>query len=202
MRKSRAEEWAPRYDAIVTELEGRGENVYSQFGEDGLIEAAFEMIGTTNKWCFEFGADDGVFCSNTLHLVLQGWNAVWIEADADNFASLMADKPERVRAYNEKVTPANVDELLLAGGLPAEPDLGVIDVDGMDLLIWHGMRRVVPRLLLIEFSPYAADQETLVDGKQAPMGPVWRYGEMHGYTVLAKTFCNLLFARSELISDV
>jgi len=34
-------------------------NVYSQFGEDGIIKKIFEILGTLSKVCIEFGAWDG-----------------------------------------------------------------------------------------------------------------------------------------------
>ena len=35
-------------------------DLYSQNGEDGIIAAIFDMIGTTTKTCCEFGAWDEV----------------------------------------------------------------------------------------------------------------------------------------------
>src|SRR5579872_6452893 len=56
--------------------------VYSQFGEDGIIEKIFEIIGVESRVCVEFGAADGFNCSNTANLfVNKGWKAVMIEAD-------------------------------------------------------------------------------------------------------------------------
>ncbi len=40
-------------------------NVYSQAGEDGIIEKTLEVISENDKWCVEFGVWDGLFLTNT-----------------------------------------------------------------------------------------------------------------------------------------
>nr|VFK56242.1 MAG: hypothetical protein BECKTUN1418F_GA0071002_10832 [Candidatus Kentron sp. TUN]VFK61659.1 MAG: hypothetical protein BECKTUN1418D_GA0071000_115613 [Candidatus Kentron sp. TUN]VFK62495.1 MAG: hypothetical protein BECKTUN1418E_GA0071001_10812 [Candidatus Kentron sp. TUN] len=57
-------------------------NVYSQTGEDGIIEKILDIIPRNDKWCVEFGAWDGSFLSNTRHLIEhKGFSAVLIEAE-------------------------------------------------------------------------------------------------------------------------
>ena len=46
-----------RFTAFLQSVELK--NIYSQHGEDGLIEAIFERIRTENQWAFECGAADG-----------------------------------------------------------------------------------------------------------------------------------------------
>ena len=46
--------------------------VYSQFGEDGIIEKILSEIGTKNRWAVDIGAYDGIKHSNIMHLVKNG----------------------------------------------------------------------------------------------------------------------------------
>lgn len=46
--------------------------VYSQNGEDGVLEAIFAAIGVTNRFFVEFGCEDATEC-NTAFLLEQGW---------------------------------------------------------------------------------------------------------------------------------
>src|SRR6266851_5471757 len=86
-------------------LSGQARNVYSQFGEDGVIDAIFRVIRSANRWCFECGAADGLFFSNTRRLVREGWDAVLVEADAAAFHRLEANcRPfaGRARCFSER----------------------------------------------------------------------------------------------------
>src|SRR4051794_8329699 len=59
-------------------LEHFGYKVFSEGGEDGIIQEIFRRIGTTNKRFVEFGVSDGNQC-NTHFLLYLGWSGLWIE---------------------------------------------------------------------------------------------------------------------------
>ena len=128
-------------------LDGRQRDDYSQFGEDGLIEAVFEKIGTTNQWCFEVGAADGLFFSNTKRLRDAGWRAVLVEGDP-----LQADKcrssyeSSRVHVVSQKIKHDSLDHILAGVGAPIRMDFGVIDIDGQDY--WASMS-ITPKSMRI-----------------------------------------------------
>jgi hypothetical protein len=160
-----------RFDVFLPALANRWGNQYSQFGEDGLVEALFELIGTANKWCFEVGAADGVFYSNTKRLRDQGWSAVLIEKEQAEFAKLARFESPRVRTVCETVSTTGqpgtpIDGILLGtnSGIPQRLDYAVIDIDGQDYWAWHDMSYYVPRVVLIEYSPYPKQGQHRGDG--------------------------------------
>lgn len=78
----------PRY---YEQMDEQG-NVYSQFGEDEVIQEVLSILKnkiTLDKWACEFGAWDWLHLSNTANLIVNsGYSAVLKEADSIEFQSL------------------------------------------------------------------------------------------------------------------
>ncbi len=185
-------------------LAGRGANHSSQFGEDGLIEACLERFGAENKWCFEVGANDGLFFSNTFRLRCDDWHSVLIESDGPAFEKLQAIQSERARCVHERIGPGSLDRILAEHGAPEALDLGVIDIDGQDWWAWDGMKRFRPRLMLVEFEYGSNANEAwkpeLNGTGQANLKAIEALGRSKGYEPLATTTVNMLFVKRELLT--
>ena len=128
----------------------------SQNDEDGIIDEIFRRIGTTNRQFVEFGVETGVE-NNTLALLLAGWSGLWIEADAAAVANIRVNlreplDAERLRVVQAFVTAEIIEELLVRGAVPPEPDLLSIDIDGNDYWVWKAIDKVRPRVVMIEYN--------------------------------------------------
>lgn len=188
-------------------LRGRSRNDYSQFGEDGLIEAALDRIGAENRWCFECGASDGVRHSNTKRLRDIGWNALLIDGDPTLYLSLKAFASDKVKTIRQEVTPRTFEFLLCDHIPPEHPDLGIIDVDGFDYYLLANLTRRLPRVLLIEYGYYNAP-ETIPPlnecraNNQAGYQAICDLGSRKGYVPLARTYCNVLMCLASAMRGV
>lgn len=149
----------------------KSRNVYSQNGEDGIIECIFSIIGTANKLCCEFGAWDGVHLSNTKNLIDQGWGGILIEGDSERFKTLKQNF-----ANNKNVVCLNcfVDDkdnslhkLFKSNEYPLDLDFLSVDIDGLDYYIMKGMR-INPRLICVEVNAgHSPSSSTLLSKKVA-----------------------------------
>ena len=52
----------------LIDLNNFSKSIFSQSGEDGILEKLFDVLNIKNGWCCEFGAGDGFNISNTLNL--------------------------------------------------------------------------------------------------------------------------------------
>lgn len=189
-------------------LEERKFNKYSQFGEDGLLEAIFERIGTANKWVMECGAADGIFFSNSKKLIDDGWSAVLVESDVEKAALCLAlhRKNDRVSVIHETVTThgsSSLDSVLWTSGrnVPTDIDLAVIDVDSSDYWLFNSLLRYRPRVVMCEYDPNAdPDFIPAIDGEgQAGLQAIIGLGIGKLYYPVCATWSNVIFVRQELV---
>lgn len=132
-----------------------------QFGEQGVLAAIFDKIGTVTRECVEFGAgDDRALPLTCGRLIDAGWRATLIESDLQ-CCEILREKyvhNENVRIFNRRVEVHgescldNVLDRMTKSGIGGDPvDLLVIDVDSIDWYIFEAMKtRRMPRVVCIE----------------------------------------------------
>jgi hypothetical protein len=130
--------------------------VYSQGGEDGIIEAIFDRIGTTNRVFVEIGVQDGLE-SNSTWLLLKGWNGYWIEGNPKSVAAIRHRfsgpiGKQQLKVQQSFIIAENVEAILQENGVPMEFDMLSIDIDGNDYWVWEAIERFKPRVVVIEYN--------------------------------------------------
>lgn len=180
-------------------------NVYSQSGEDGVIEYALSVIEDTDCWCVEFGAWDGKHLSNTCNLIeAKGYNAILIEGDVKKYEVLKQNFID-----NKKVHPVcrfvrtegkdSLDDILSQTPITKKFDILSIDVDGVDYHIWAGLKVYRPKLICIEFNSsmdndicYIQPNDFSVGHGNSPLALV-ELGKQKGYELICVTGQNVIF---------
>ena len=193
---------------LADDLKKRQRNVYSQHGEDGIVEWIVSRIGPGSKTCVEFGAWDGRNLSNTFNLVAHhGWKAVYIEADPEKFSALRktAEAYPGITPVQSLVTSSGetaLDAVLRRSGVPEEFDILSIDIDGNDYDVWEASARYRPRLVIVEFNATFPRGFSYVDrGGRGFIGSsaaaFAALAARKGYGLLGRTETNLFFLRDE-----
>src|SRR3954451_22185047 len=127
--------------------------VFSQNGEDGGLVELFNRIGVTNRWFVEFGIQDGTEGNCVLLADVFGWAGLFLEAGEQDFALLRRKYAgTSVRTVRDFVTAERVDLIFGDAGVPAEPDLVSIDIDGNDIYVWDALTVCTPRVVVIEYN--------------------------------------------------
>lgn len=156
-------------------------DVHSQTGEDGLIEEILRRLNLkTGKFC-EFGASNGLFCSNTRALLEKGWAGKLIEADPKHAKALIDNTMgAAVELYFGPVTRYNVNDLV-----PQDLDLLSVDVDNDDFHIWNAYRGR-PDVVVIEVNSSVAPPEVMIPGDRgASYSAMVMLGLSKGYFLVA-----------------
>jgi len=137
--------------------------VYSQNGEDGIIQEIFSRIGTTNQIFVEIGIETGEECNTRNLLEEHQWQGVWVEGSEEK-AITAKKKFEHlpIRIISEMVDRDNISELWNSLELPSDIDLLSIDIDGNDYWVWESVS-ARPRLVVIEYNAsYGADKDWIM----------------------------------------
>ena len=119
----------------------------SQVGQDGVIQYIFNNIGTTNKYCVEFGHNTDSFTnSNTGALrTHDNWNGILFDGDRDI--------PE-INLHKEIITSKNIVDVFDKYNVPLETDFVSIDIDSCDLWVFRSIisSKYRPRVVSVEYN--------------------------------------------------
>lgn len=195
-------------DKIEIDLSKYEKRIYSQNGEDGVIEAIFHLIGTRSNYFVEFGGGNGYDISNARLLRdFKGWQGLMMDVDHENLA---------INLRKEFITAENINELFRKYQVPYNLDLLSIDVDFNDFYIWQKLDgKYKPRLIVIEYNAtHLPDEDKIV--KYNPIG-MWDGTNYFGASILAlsnlaqtkgyslvyadQNGVNLFFVRNDLIEN-
>lgn len=195
-------------------------DVYSQNGEDGIVEEVLKRLygssETSNEpfegICVEFGAWDGVHLSNTFNLVESaGWKAIYIEGDPSKYEDLVATcsrfpKIEPYCAYvsADRESEHSLDNILKEIGCPKEFHLLSIDIDSYDLEIWESLEEFQPDIVIIEINsnfPPGIELRQCHENGGSTFSSTLKVARNKGYELICHTG-NLFFVRREILHRV
>ena len=133
----------------------RGDNSFA--GEFAHLRLLLEKLKITGGFVVDIAASDGVTQSSTLGFFLnRDWRGLAVEMDPEKFANLAFIYSEfvDVRLARFRVTPGNVEALLVGHEVPHDFSLLNLDIDSYDLYIMEEMLRVgfKPRVISMEIN--------------------------------------------------
>lgn len=129
--------------------------VFSQWGEDGIIQFLLDHIQIDRKLFIEFGVQNYTESNTRFLLVNNKWAGLILEANEDNINYIKNDP--LYWQYNAKVVEAfitkdNINDLIEQNGVQGEIGLLSIDIDGNDYWIWQAIDVVMPAIVIVEYN--------------------------------------------------
>lgn len=197
-------------EKLISSLHKYRHNVYSQNGEDGVIQEILRRLEISSGWFCEFGAWDGKHLSNTFHLAEQGWKGVYIEGDAHRFKDLEANSEKfngNLHLICEYVTASgktSLDNLLSSTPIPKEFALLSIDIDSDDYNVWAGLENYKPLVVIIEILgslPPDVEKISTSSSPHSSFKSTVSLGKAKGYQLVAMVG-NLFFVRSDVVEKL
>jgi hypothetical protein len=194
-------------------LMNQNHNVYSQFGEDGIIKTLINQLGIRNGLFCEFGAWDGSHLSNCRNLLDLGWHGVMIEGDKKKFRKLTSNlggnlNVSLINAFVEVSGFNSLNQILGNNEMFKEHeglDILSIDIDGDDLNVWKNFTISRPHIVIIEYNnsiPLDLDYINppgLNHGNSAKS--TISHAKDSGYSLVSATTSNLFFINCDSIPE-
>jgi hypothetical protein len=145
--------------------------VFSQWGEDGIIQWLVRHVPIEHQLFVEFGVQDYRESNTRFLLVNNGWAGLVMDGSAENVRRIREDGiywRHNLKAQAEFVTRENINELLTGNGVQGSIGLLSIDIDGNDYWVWEAITVVEPAIVVVEYNarfgprravtvPYRAD---------------------------------------------
>jgi hypothetical protein len=129
--------------------------VFSQWGDDGIIQYLVNNIEIKNKIFVEFGVENYTE-SNTRYL-LQNNNWIGLIMDGSEVNMDYVKRDEIYWKYNLKaksifINAENINTLISEEGIKGEIGILHIDIDGNDYWVWKAINVVDPIIVIVEYN--------------------------------------------------
>jgi hypothetical protein len=139
-------------------LAGAEFRVFSQWGEDGIIQHLVRHVPLQRRVFVEFGVENYVE-SNTRFLITHnaGWAGLVMDGSADNIDYIKRDPIYwacNLKAEHGFITRENIDSLLAKNGIAGDIGLLSVDIDGNDYWVWQAIDSIAPRIVVCEYNSH------------------------------------------------
>jgi hypothetical protein len=138
--------------------------VFSQWGEDGIIQHLVRSLDIPRKYFVEFGVQDYREANTRFLLVNNNWSGLVIDSSAANVERITKDMiywAYDLTPVEAFVTRDNINELLRKNAVTGEIGLLSIDIDGNDFWVWQAIEVISPVIVVIEYN-YRFGQQAAV----------------------------------------
>jgi hypothetical protein len=129
--------------------------VFSQFGEDGIIQYLVQRVPIENEVFVEFGVEDYTESNTRFLLVHDNWRGLIMDGGEKHVAFVRRtglDWRHDIEAKKAFVDRDNINGLIASAGISGDIGLLSVDIDGNDYWVLHAIDVVSPRILVVEYN--------------------------------------------------
>lgn len=129
--------------------------VFSQWGEDGIIQYLIHHVPIKHPIFVEFGVEDYVESNTRFLLIHNQWSGLVIDGSQRNIDYIKSDSiywATNLKAECAFITKDNINDLLRRNGISGDIGLLSVDIDGNDYWVWQAINVISPRIVICEYS--------------------------------------------------
>lgn len=195
--------------------------VFSQWGEDGIIQYLINNIDISNKTFIEFGVENYTESNTRFLLINNGWSGLVIDGSEENINYIKNDPI--YWTYNLKtdcsfITAENINEIFVKNGISGKIGLLSIDIDGNDYWVWKNINVIDPDIVICEYNPRFGKEKAVTIPYRpdflrhkahytgiyfgASIKALNNLAESKGYDIVYANEANLFFIKKELCNEI
>lgn len=168
--------------------------VFSQRGEDGIIQYLINKIDIPNKIFVEFGVETYTESNTRFLLINNNWSGLVIDGNKENINFIKKDFiywKYDITAIESFITRDNINELISEYTKVEDIGLLSVDIDGNDYWVWKQIECIKPRIVICEYnSAFGSQKKVTIPYKENFVRSKEHFSELYFGASLA-AFCEL-----------
>lgn len=166
-------------DARFPKLEDYSFKIFSQWGEDGILQFLTQSLDIRNRTFIEFGVEDFRESNCRFLLLKDNWRGFVVDGSPENVRSIRESWyfwQYDLQAEASFIDRDNVDAILTRSGF--ERDVGIlsVDIDGVDYHVLERLDRWNASIVIVEYNPVFGHERPIT----TPYDPAfWRTRAHH-----------------------
>ena len=197
--------------------------VYSQWGEDGIIDHLVASAVVTSRTFVEFGVENYAEANTRFLLKHRHWRGLVIDGSNEHIETVRRSElfwRYDLRAEASFITRDNINDIIRRNGFFGELGLLSVDIDGNDYWVWQAIDCINPCIVVCEYNslfgitakistPYQADfRRTQAHSSNmyygASIAALVLLAQQRGYTLVAGNSAgnNVFFVRNDCLGPL
>ena len=197
--------------------------VFSQWGEDGIIQFLLKHVSIERSLFVEFGVENYTESNTRFLLTNNQWSGIVIDGSDENIEYIKRDPiywATNLKAVSAFITKDNINELITKNGISGDIGILSVDIDGNDYWVWQAIESISPRIIICEYnSHFGSEAEVTIpydpnfvrDSAHfskiyygASVSALNSLAQLKGYSLVASNSVgnNIFFVRNDLIGSL
>ncbi len=129
--------------------------VFSQFGDDGIIQYLLQHVPLQSRRFIEFGVESYQEANTRFLLLNDNWQGLIMDGSAAHMEAIRHEPlywRHDLTAAAAFVTKDNINPLFTQHGFTGDVDLLSVDIDGNDYWVWEAIEVVQARIVIVEYN--------------------------------------------------
>lgn len=129
--------------------------VFSQWGEDGILQYLIHHLDISRNVFVEFGVENYTESNTRFLLINNNWSGLVIDGSKENIDFIKNNHiywRYNLKAECSFITAENINDLIRRNGLSGKIGILSVDIDGVDYWVWKSIYVVEPDIVICEYN--------------------------------------------------